>query len=148
MQRFSAIITLTAFLLVITLPILPVAPACAHSVMANDDACATACHDETPTLMPDDMDMSDLDMEMEPAHEHHQVVAKQDVSSEKPPYSRIECGCGCNNSPDTFPITLSPHLPTIDLYEIKKVTSVATTIVVPHVSIAITPPDSPPPRIS
>ncbi len=146
MQRFSAIITLTAFLLVITLPILPVAPACAHSVMANDEPCGTACHDETPTLMPDDMDMSELDMEMEAVAT--QVLTKQETSSEKPPHCRIECGCGCNSSPDTFPLTLSPHLPAIDLYEIEMIKSEIALTAATHISIRNATPDSPPPRIS
>ncbi len=149
MQRFTAIITLTAFLLVITMPMLPVKPACAHSLMGNDEPCETACHDESPALMPDDMDMSAFEMAMdaELAQLDHAVV-KQDAASDKPPHCRIECGCGCNSAPDTFPLTLSPHLPAIDFYEIKKIQSEATAMIVPHKSIVFAAPDSPPPRHS
>lgn len=150
MQRFIATITLTAFLLVITMPMLPIAPACAHTAMAtnaNDDTCEMACHDESPEIMPDDMNMSDLDMHTT-SPKQTQELAKEDNVSEKPPYCRIECGCGCNNKPDTFPLTLSPHLPSIILVAIKNLPSEQA---LSKVSINITrhtPPESPPPRTS
>ena len=147
MQRFNAIITLTAFLLVITLPVLPVKPACAHSMAGNDEACETACHDESPVLTPDDMDMTAFEMEMDIEVTDH-AVAKQETTNEKPPHCRIECGCGCNSSPDTFPLTLSPHLPAIDFYEIETIQSDAVAIIVPHKSIVFAATDSPPPRLS
>ncbi len=148
MQRLTAIITLTAFLLVITMPMLPVTPACAHAAMAahaNDDTCAMACHDESPEIMPDDMNMSDLNMDTT-SPKQTQALTKQDSVAEKTPYCRIECGCGCNNKPDTFPLTLSPHLPSNTLIATKNLPSEQALSKVSISITRLTPPESPPPR--
>lgn len=149
MQRFIATITLTAFLLVITMPMLPVAPACAHAAMAshaNDDTCKMACHDASPELAPDDMDMADLNMDAEVKATQTQELAKKDSVAEKPPYCRIECGCGCNSKPDTFPLTLSPHLPSKTLVVIKNLPSEQALNKVSINTTRQTSPKSPPPR--
>ncbi|MDX8387912.1 MAG: hypothetical protein R8M46_05185 [Ghiorsea sp.] len=148
MQRFTALITLAAFLLVITLPMIPVPPACAHSAMGNDEACETACHGESATLAPDDMDMAELDMEMEVVVEQAQVISQQEVSTEKPPFCRIECGCGCNSSPDEFPLVLTPHLPSHPMTLITPIPSEYVFHVVATKAQRDIPPDSPPPRQS
>jgi hypothetical protein len=148
MQRFTALITLAAFLLVITLPMLPVPPACAHSAMVNDEACKTACHDETPTITPDDMNMSDFEMDLGTKHTHDDLLSKQELSSEKPPKCRIECGCGCNNSPDEFTLVLPPHVPSHPMALIEPIASEFAPEVATIETTRNNPPDSPPPRLS
>ena len=148
MQRLTALITLAAFLMVVTLPVLPVPPACAHSAMGNDEACATACHGEMATLAPEDMDMSDLDMEMETVASETKIVAHEEISSEEVPYCRIECGCGCNSAPDEFNVSLSPHMPSHPMALITPIPSEFSYSAVSTKTTRNTPPDSPPPRLS
>jgi len=161
MQRLVALITLTAFLLVVAIPAMPVAQACAHKSAAssNDDSCGSACHDESATLTPDDMNMSGMDMDMpivaSPAKASttkasvaKESVAKASITKEKAPRCRIECGCGCNSSPDKFPVLLTPHIPASFQSSITIEKNQAEATSAAALITSSTPPNIPPPRLA
>ena len=155
MQRITALITLTAFLLVITLPMMPITPVFAHDKVqtcANHDACkgdchGGACHDKQNT--PTDLVMTDMDMDMPDVVEAQviqPIVNKVALVTPVEGTAKMGCGCGCQHTPDTFPAVLTPHLPSHINFQ---TTIVSTRSIYQLSEVKITrntPPNIPPPR--
>lgn len=151
MQRTTAWITLTAFFLVITLPLMPITPVYAHDKVetcANHDTCGSDCHGgdcHTTQSAPNDLVMTDMDMAMPEVSSSKATQESKATSSKTVP--SLECGCGCNGTPDTFPMVLSPHLPTYVNIQSSIVSTRSTQYMVSVKIIRNTPPSIPPPRI-
>jgi hypothetical protein len=151
MQRITAWTTLTAFLLVITLPLMPITPVYAHDKVetcTKQDTCGGDCHGgdcHSEQSTPNDLVMTDMDMAMPEVSSSNAISQAEVAPTRSAP--NIECGCGCNGTPDVFPMVLSPHIPSYVNIQNSIVSTRSTQDVVSVKIIRNTPPSIPPPRI-
>ena len=117
-QQNTAWLVLWSFFMITILPIMPITPVFAHDMAetcSHQGACKGDCHGggcHGTKSTPADLVMTDMDMPM-PEKQTAQAKAthtKPVTLTSAQGTEKVACDCGCQSTPDQFPIVLTPFI--------------------------------------
>jgi len=152
-QHYTAWTTLSAFVLLTLLPMMPITPVFAHD-MPNSCSSHSACADipmGNTLETPDDMAMDDMVMNLPISktvdslrtNNRPELLLAYDEGTEK-----LSCDCGCQSTPDEFPAVFTPHIPSYSKFQSSIIPARLFAQTAQNKTTRNIPPNIPPPRIA